>query len=1070
MGNASLDITRATDIVYLAVDTFEKQGLEWLLMLFGLNLWGFAISSNGHDINNNSQIKGKVQPYSSYEDDSDDDDDDDDLLGVRPEWVKTPLDLILIDSYEKARSVLDSKYSKRAAIEKDAYMNSFITDEDRIYQAKKPLRYKKKQGLASSAMQQLKDKTILHFAALPLHKQHFRVELVLAIGFIVLWASQFEIGTIGAMVGILFMLIGVMTIPSYFDGVLRFIKNFILVVTFPIRWLVKNLFKILKASFVCLSTKLKEKWESWNKKKEDEDEKDVITVSAKFANLVNDSDSDTEGNIIKNNDNDDDDDAKNITNTNDLIRLSEEEENKARQRREAFGIDSIWQWISLGTNPDFPFFKSEAENNVINSNKSKKSTEENQNDNDIDNDNDNDTISSNSDPNPDSDFDSDSDSEAGDNDNNIDHQFDETAMTDEDSDASSLVTEITDLSSIDSDEDDIEDEYYDWVAADKDNSRLLLITRERNMIQNMIDTAARWRKYRRSMVLAGAQDVERLEREKAENLRKWERRQIKRIIREAARQRRIRESFCIYAAEVVRQRLITKLKWKRIRVYFKAEAKRIMRLRIEHMKKMRRVRAAFKEFAWEQRSRYCMDAEEAFMRDYIERHDQFTLNQAMIKEEKYLRDTYKTLAKMERSERIAMADAERETKTFIEEFNRSEKEKQTQNLVEMRREEKEMRAIMAKELQLQQDNEAKINEEMIAEEAYIRQAYKDLAELEAREREQMANDEWQQIQGRKILRVSMCKELLRESKRIVCRRKARKMYIWRMFILKAKSARSAYFARRAAMRAALLRYARRDKMAKIYQRRRIIVGIFAKAKGILQRKADRLRTKNDKKNENMELKAMAHADFESMIYEVSTRKIVEYAKLKEEKQARKLYRSQVRESRRRKAVTALNAGDQSKLQRIIDETKDQDHYFEDDSSYSSSSYYDSDSDGSDVVKSKSKKEGSDSNSDDDINIVAGQGQAEFAKLGLNFQASTLSDSSEVTESDEDKGLDTHIEDVHNQLTINWSSGSLSSLDSYLDGDSSGSSVSLSSHSNSSSDSSRISWSSESDYDSSGDSD
>merc|ERR1712196_716168 len=227
------------------------------------------------------------------------------------------------------------------------------------------------------------------------------------------------------------------------------------------------------------------------------------------------------------------------------------------------------QWISLGTNPDFPFFKSEAENNVINSNKSIKSTEENQNDNDIDNDNDNDTISSNSDPNPDSDFDSDSDSEVGDNDNNIDHQFDETAMTDEDSDASSLVTEITDLSSIDSDEDDIEDEYYDWVAADKDNSRLLLITRERNMIQNMIDTAARWRKYRRSMVLAGVQEVERLEREKAENLRKWERRQIKRIIREAARQRRIRESFCNYAKEEVHGRLIRKLKWKRIRVYLK---------------------------------------------------------------------------------------------------------------------------------------------------------------------------------------------------------------------------------------------------------------------------------------------------------------------------------------------------------------------------------------------------------------------------------------------------------------------------------------------------------------------
>merc|ERR1711871_1016503 len=268
------------------------------------------------------------------------------------------------------------------------------------------------------------------------------------------------------------------------------------------------------------------------------------------------------------------------------------------------------------------------------------------------------------------------------------------AMTDEDSNASSLVTEITDLSSIDSNEDDIEDEYYDWVAADKDNSRLLLITRERNMTQNMIDTAARWRKYRRSMVLAGVQEVERLEREKAENLRKWERRQIKRIIREAARQRRIRESFCVYAEEEVRRRLISKLKWKRIRVYFKDEAKRVMLIRIELMKKMRRIRAAFKECAWEQRSRNLMDVEETYMREYIEQQDSYNLNQAMIKEESNLRKIYKELNKMEYSERMKMADAERERRTYIKEFQRKEKEKETEPLQAMRWEEKEMRAFL----------------------------------------------------------------------------------------------------------------------------------------------------------------------------------------------------------------------------------------------------------------------------------------------------------------------------------------------------------------------------------------
>ena len=150
------------------------------------------------------------------------------------------------------------------------------------------------------------------------------------------------------------MLIGVMAIPSYFDGVLRFFKNFILFLTFPIRWILKNLFKALKVPLVWLSNK----WiENTSKRKNDEDEGEAITVSAKFAHLITDSDSD---------DGDDgDDDGNDITTGNNLIRLSLEEESKSRQRGEAFGGDSIWQWFSLGTNPDFPFYKSNSENNIV---------------------------------------------------------------------------------------------------------------------------------------------------------------------------------------------------------------------------------------------------------------------------------------------------------------------------------------------------------------------------------------------------------------------------------------------------------------------------------------------------------------------------------------------------------------------------------------------------------------------------------------------------------------------------------------------------------------------------------
>merc|ERR1711871_1695829 len=570
-------------------------------------------------------------------------------------------------------------------------------------------------------------------------------------------------------------------------------------------------------------------------------------------------------------------------------------------------------------------------------------------------------------------------------------------------------------------------------------------------------------------------EVERLEREKAENLRKWERRQIKRIIREAARQRRIRESFCIYAKEEIHRRLISKLKWKRIRVYFKAEAKRILLIRIELMKKMRRVRAAFKEYAWEQRSRDLMDAEEAYMREYIEQQDSYNLNQAMIKEEEYLRNTYKELIKMEYNERMKMADAEREIRTYMEEFKKQEQEKESETLQAMRWEEKEMRAFLAEELKLEQENEARINNEMVIEEAYLRDAYQGLKDMESKEREHMALDEWQQREGRKILREAMRKELLRESKRVICRRKARKMYIWSMFVLKARLAKMAYFARRASMRTAILRHGRKGKLAKYYQKRRVLVGIVAKARGILKKKADRLQNRMDKQNQKLELKTMAQDDFESMIYEVSTRKIAEHAKLKEEKRARKQYRYQIRESRRRNAITKLSANDQMKLRRIVDDRNVQGGYFDDDSSNTSSSYYgsDSNSDESDIVKSK------------DGNIVEGNGkkrnvknrkaaidireeaQAEITALGLNFQTSTFSDSSEFTESDVDE-----VESKRDNFTVNWSSGSLSSTDSSLgSNDSEDSSLFLrSKQSTSSSDSSILNFefSSNSDNDNSSD--
>ena len=84
----------------------------------------------------------------------------------------------------------------------------------------------------------------------------------------------------------------------------------------------------------------------------------------------------------------------------------------------------------------------------------------------------------------------------------------------------------------------------------------------------------------------------------------------------------------------------------------------------------------------------------------------------------------------------------------------------------------------------------------------------------------------------------------------------------------------------------------------------------------------------------------------------------------------KQYRNQIRESRRRNAVTKLSADDQVKLQRIIDDKNDQEGYFDDDSSYTSSSYYDSNSNSNSNSDSDFD---SDSNDDDkDGKIIAGR--------------------------------------------------------------------------------------------------
>merc|ERR1711871_1331831 len=91
------------------------------------------------------------------------------------------------------------------------------------------------------------------------------------------------------------------------------------------------------------------------------------------------------------------------------------------------------------------------------------------------------------------------------------------------------------------------------------------------------------------------------------------------------------------------------------------------------------------------------------------------------------------------------------------EFNKKELELENQTREAMSTNEIEMREFLAEELRLEQESEANTNYDMIEEEEYLRKTFEELDIMEENERKLMAYDEWQQIEGRRILRNAMKK-------------------------------------------------------------------------------------------------------------------------------------------------------------------------------------------------------------------------------------------------------------------------------------------------------------------------
>merc|ERR1711871_1134202 len=109
--NVALDIDKV-DSKESVVNHIIQQGLEWLLMIAGFNLWVSFISSNNmikpkNDLSHNNNDKNNNG-------DNNDDSDEDEFfyLGDKREWSKTSLDNALCDGLDKASKRKEDLRSK----------------------------------------------------------------------------------------------------------------------------------------------------------------------------------------------------------------------------------------------------------------------------------------------------------------------------------------------------------------------------------------------------------------------------------------------------------------------------------------------------------------------------------------------------------------------------------------------------------------------------------------------------------------------------------------------------------------------------------------------------------------------------------------------------------------------------------------------------------------------------------------------------------------------------------------------------------------------------------------------
>merc|ERR1711965_463139 len=313
-----------------------------------------------------------------------------------------------------------------------------------------------------------------------------------------------------------------------------------------------------------------------------------------------------------------------------------------------------------------------------------------------------------------------------------------------------------------------------------------------------------------------------------------------------------------------------------------------------------------------------------------------------------------------------------------------EREREIQTTTDMIEEETFLHNFYQTELSLEQEFETQTNNDMIEEEKYLKNIYEELEIMEASER-------------KRIFRNALRLKILREAKRRISCKKAWKMYIWSLFILKAKEIlkerKKAYMeklARKASMRNALFIEAKRlkhllylEKLRKKYKKRRIITDIMTEAKLRIALQNEAAFRKIERNRQRKEMKNMGKAEKESYFFELYMRELKKEEDRKASKLARKAERMKQREERRK-----------LKLQKGKEEEEDIQQEGK-------------------LNKKKnalSKNKGSDSDSDSEedpddylknVDVIYTKKEARSKIASMDLGLGYFSDSSEITESDED---------------------------------------------------------------------